>query len=196
MFNGNDLQLLRSELFGREATEPSHNWDDDIANQSPPVIAVRRIRIAMTSVILSFQFTYVREDGTLYVGPRYGDFGTTFNLVTIDLALDECIVQVSGLVTDTGSPVMISFSTLTSAGKATTYGPYGSDFGGGSTSFNVDGIILGFFGTHKITGTSIQGIGFDYLTLDLPTSAPMMGPTNEGQFNLKGGEWHAYMHGY
>ena len=173
---------MRSELFGTEATDPSDNWDNDIANQSPPVIAVRRLRIAMTSVILSLQVTYVREDGTLYVAQRYGDFLTTFNLVTIDLAPDECIVRVTGVTDDFGSPAMLSFDTLTSAGKTTTYGPYGSVFSGGSAPFSIEGVILGFFGTHQITGSSIEGIGFYYQTIDLPTSTPTMGPTNEGQF--------------
>ena len=88
---------MRSEIFG-SILEPA--WDDDIVNQSPPVIAVRGIRIAGTfhSVILSIQVTYERQDGSLYVTPRRGDFATTFQVTDITLAQDECIVQVQGVV--------------------------------------------------------------------------------------------------
>ena len=84
-FDSMGSQLMRSEIFGSTV---EREWDDDIANQSPPVVAVRGIRIAGTfhSVILSIQVTYERQDGTLYVTPRRGDFGTTYQVTHFTLA--------------------------------------------------------------------------------------------------------------
>ena len=56
--------------------------------------------------------------------------------------LDECIIRVEGVI-NFGDPVMLSFTSLTSAGKTTTYGPYGSvGSGGGETPFSIEGVIL------------------------------------------------------
>ena len=166
-----------------ESTDPSKNWDDDIGNQFLPAIAVRRICMAMSSIILSLQVTYEWENGTLYETPGYGDIGSTHNLVIIDLVPDECIVQVTGLVTDSGVPVVISFTIIDrSAGNTITYGPFRSDSGESGTPFSVEGVILGFFGTHMITGNSIQGIGFYYQMSDLPPWTATMGPNYQGQF--------------
>ena len=168
---------MRSEIFGN-ATEPA--WDDDIANQSPPVVAVRSIRIAGTShsVILSIQVTYEREDGTLYVTPRRGDFGTTYQVTVITLAQNECIVQVQGVFTSSAVRIVqLTFVTRLADGRAVTYGPFGT---GSGAPFSVEGNILGFFGTAV---TSIRGIGFYYQSLDFGTDseAATTYPFNQGK---------------
>ena len=159
---------MRSEIFGR-TSEPA--WDDDIANQSPPVVAVRSIRIAGTShsVILSIQVTYEREDGTLYVTPRRGDWATTYQVTNVTLAQNECIVQVQGVISSYSSgvvrPVQLIFETRQANGTAVTYGPFGT---GAGVPFSVEGNILGFFGTAT---TAISGIGFNYQSLDFSTDS-------------------------
>ena len=159
---------MRSEVFG-STLEPA--WDDDIASQSPPVVAVRSIRIAGSShsSILSIQVTYEREDGTLYVAPRHGDTGTVFQVTDITLAQDECIVQVQGVVSAFSSgvvrPVQLTFVTRRADGTTAMYGPFGT---GDGVPFSLQGLILGFFGRAI---TSIAGIGFDYQSLDFsPTT--------------------------
>ena len=169
---------MRSEIFG-STLEPV--WDDDIANQSPPVVAVRSIRIAGTShsVILSIQVTYEREDGSLYVAPRRGDFATTFQVTDIILAQDECIVQVQGVVSAFTSgvvtPVQLTFVIRLADGTTVTYGPFGT---GDGVPFSVEGNILGFFGRAT---TSIAGIGFDYQSLDFSPTTPDSDVVTTGQ---------------
>lgn len=159
---------MRSEIFGN-MTQPA--WDDDIANQSPPVVAVRSIRIAGTfhSVILSIQVTYERQDGTLYVTPRRGDFATTYQVTVITLARNECIVQVQGVIRTLSNgivrPVQLTFETRQANGTEVTYGPFGTGTG---APFSVEGNILGFYGRAT---TGIGGIGFDYQSLVFNTNS-------------------------
>ena len=176
-FDSTGPELTRSEIFGNR-TKPA--WDDDIANQSPPVVAVRSIRIAGTShsVILSIQATYEREDGTLYVAPRRGDFATVYQVTDITLAQNECIVQVQGVISSYSSgivrPVQLTFLTRQANGTRVTYGPFGI---GSGVPFSVEGNILGFFGRAT---TSIGGIGFDYQSLDFSTDSEAL-TTNQGK---------------
>ena len=137
-------------------------------------MAVRSIRIAGTfhGVILSIQVTYEREDGTLYVTPRRGDFATVYQVTDITLAQSECIVQVQGVISAYSSgavrPVQLIFETRLANGTTVTYGPFGIGTG---VPFSVEGNILGFYGRAT---TAIGGIGFDYQSLDFSTDPEVM----------------------
>ena len=179
---------MRSEIFGSAS---GFMWDDDISNQSPPVVAVRSIRIAGTfhSVILSIQVTYEREDGSLYMASRRGDSATTFQVTDITLAQGECIVHAGGVLNTFSSgsvvPVQLTFTTTRDSGTNTTYGPFGT---GSGTSFSVEGNILGFYGRGV---SSISGIGFAYQSLNFnPVTTQMdvvtTSPANQGIFNATG----------
>lgn len=170
-FNSARPEFTRNEIFG-----PDPAWDDDIANQSPPIVAVRSIRITGSShtFILSIQVTYEREDGTLYVAPIRGS-GSTFQVAEFTLAQGECIVQVQGVVSSFRvRPLELTFNTVQSDGTTATYGPFGR---GSGTSFSVEGNILGFFGSGL---SSIAGLGFYYQALDL-NSTTASGNSGEKQ---------------
>ena len=147
---------------------------------SPRVVAVRRLRIVMMSlVILSVQVTYEREDGSLYEAPIRGD-GSVFRfLINVNLAQDDCIVSVDGTTSSSGNLVSFALRTTRITGGNVTYGayPYGS---GGEVPFSFEGNVLGFVGTES--RTNVTGIGFVYQPLlsEATTSSSTTTTGNKG----------------
>ena len=168
------MAIMRSEIFGEIPTRGA--FDDNILGQSPPVVAVRSIRITQSYGILSLQVTYQRSDGSLYVAGRHGDYLTVYRLVLITLAQGECIVRVQGTLTGSRNPTQLLFETVRADGSMATYGPFGD--GSGFRPFSLEGNILGFYGYAGNCGNALCAIGFDYQSLGATTDATTSAPTD------------------
>lgn len=151
--------MFTSKIFGNTL---ENEWNDNIVNESSPIVAVRKLRVSqMTLAIPSLQVTYEREDGSLYDAPKRGDPTSFRLLIDVNLAEDDCIIQVEG-TTDSQSGNLVSFTLITTritTNGSVIYGPY--PYGtGGDTPFTFEGHVLGFYGTENSNG--LTGIGFIY----------------------------------
>ena len=118
---------------------------DDIANHNLdpiPIIGVRSISISSRDKVDSIQVTYVRsrlgmwQREMLFRAPRHGLPRSKPTKIT--LGQSEYIVKVEG---QTNGKVINQLTITTSKNKV--YGPFGKN---GSTSFSLEGYIVGFYG--------------------------------------------------